>query len=229
MVKLQPKFLTKYCITILQIKDSTGSVKNIKQLISDTGDLIPLSALIDTNGLLIEQNNGLPIMFADNSKQAYQFSMKIVPTTLGINTVYAAIRNGNPTKNLQIDLLNIKQLYTGTPSLNISEYELVSFAGATAIAGGVAQTIGKRIGTNIASLIEVKASNTGGIVPTGAGVATNGIIVAHINQNTANNDFTLNLKGQPMILAPNQGVLIRSLSPIALGSSNFVTILFREL
>ncbi len=213
----------------LQIKDASGSIKNIKQLVDTSGNILNISALQDTDGNLISSENGLPVILTTDSSNSYQFAMKIAPTTtLAIGTVYAAIRNGG-SKTIYIDEFMIKQDFTGVASASASDYELVSFANGTAIVGGLVPNIGKRKSTNALPTLDVKFLNTGGLTVTGASIASNGLIIGHSNQFLINANYRLDLKQNPMILAPGEGIIFRALSLIRAGSNNYITCLFREI
>jgi hypothetical protein len=222
--------------TTLSIKDSTGASKTLKQGLSGV-DLIPTSTLLDENGNLITTNNGLPVIQAENSFNAYSVSFKLAPvTTLTAGTVYAGVRNGG-SKTIKIDTLDLLTLFTGTSAASTSDYELVRFTAGTAITGTGALTpaiVKRDLGNPNSSALEVKYLQAGGIGVTGTTIPTvaitpNGNIITHSNQLVTGNRQIIEYREKPLILRPQDGFIIRAFNTLIAGTNLTTLIHYYEI
>lgn len=144
--------------------------------------------------------------------------LEIIPTTLTAATMYWAMRN-NGSKDVRIKAIDLALMFSGTAAASRSAYELVRFSGANPTGGtSVAAVKGDNVDDANSVVTDIRFAPAG-LTAAGISFETNAIaVIGHINQLTANIVHHLDFD-EDLVLAPGEGLALRSQTAIIAGSA----------
>lgn len=149
---------------------------------------------------------------------SYITRFEIVPTTLLTTTAYWHIRNLDSTKSMFIRSLDMKLGFSGTAAATRSLYELTR-TGAATPTGGTNVTPTKMLTTMPASIATDNRFAPGGLTMTSVTFGDPIHLFGNTNQLSADHEHALRFEREnPLILLPNEGLVIRANGAVVLGS-----------
>lgn len=179
--------------------------------------MLNIDSMLNKLNDMISVNESILEELTPVSNKSYRAASSIEPSLLAIGADYFCIRNTHATKKLKIKNVNLSTFFAGLLSLtSVSQYSLTKYTWVTSTTGTAISVVPWET-ENATSIAEVKILNSWltltGWVDVGSIVRflnTNNLAVS----NVLDNDF----RNEPLVLWQNECLVVRSQSPIALGS-----------
>lgn len=177
--------------------------------------------------VVIASDQVLSVSGRTEEAKSYFAGVAVVPTTLTTGLNYFWIRNGDSTKKIKIEKIEILMMFAGTAVASRSLYAIKKFTGASSTTGTVGLTPVPGVTSNPLSIADIKWAAAGGTL-TGATVGGTIMEIGHPNQLTSNIAYDRDMTDAPIVLGQNEGIVLQSDGAVIAGTTVIISLRWVE-